>query len=61
MLTLVCQNIPRLFWDTTKPGLWTLDWTMDWTRDDHYQLVVEKWSMCSLTGKVNRADSITRQ
>jgi len=20
-------------WDTTKPGLWTLDWTMDWTLD----------------------------
>ena len=20
-------------WDTTKPGLWTMDWTVDWTMD----------------------------
>jgi len=27
-------------WDTTKPGLWTLDWTMDWTLDSIMDSIV---------------------
>ena len=26
-------DLECLKWDSTKPGLWTLDWTMDWTLD----------------------------
>ena len=27
-------------WNTTKPGLWTMDWTVDWTMD--WAFLIEK-------------------
>ena len=33
MTNLHLQHYMSQHWDTTKPGLWTLDWTMDWTMD----------------------------
>ena len=33
MTNLHLQHYMSQHWDTTKPGLWTLDWTMDWTLD----------------------------
>jgi len=36
----VKSKVHILVWDTTKPGLWTLDWTMDWTLDSIMDLII---------------------